>query len=152
MQIKSEAFEDGGMIPVKFTCEGPNVSPPLEFIDVSVEAKSLILIIEDPDAEARPWVHWLVFNIPPDVKRFEENSIASGARQGLCNGNTLGYEGPCPPENEHTYLFKLYAIDKMLETNPTPDRKKVLEQIHGHVIDEAALEGRYEKGKNIRQR
>ncbi len=145
MQLKSKAFEDGGMIPVKFTCEGPNVSPPLEFIDVPAEAKSLVLMIEDPDAEAKPWVHWMVFNIPPDAKGFEENSIAPGAQQGLCNGNTLGYEGPCPPENEHTYVFKLYAVDKMLDTNPTPDRKKVLEQIHGRTIDEAVLEGRYEK-------
>jgi len=147
MQIKSKAFEDGEMIPVKFTCEGPNVSPPLEFIDVPKDAKSLVLMIEDPDAEAKPWVHWMVFNIPPDAKGFEENSIANGAQQGLCNGNTLGYEGPCPPENEHTYVFKLYAVDKMLDTNPTPDRKKVLEQIQGHTIDEAVLEGRYEKGK-----
>jgi Raf kinase inhibitor-like YbhB/YbcL family protein len=147
MQLKSKAFEDGGMIPVKFTCEGPNVSPPLEFIDVPAEAKSLVLMIEDPDAEAKPWVHWMVFNIPPDAKAFEENSIAPGAEQGLCNGNTLGYEGPCPPENEHTYVFKLYAVDKMLDTDPTPDRKKVLQQIHGHTIDEVVLEGRYQKGE-----
>ena len=147
MQLKSTAFEGGGMIPVKFTCEGPNVSPPLEFIDVPAQAKSLVLMIEDPDAETKPWVHWMVFNIPPDTKGFEENSIATGAQQGLCNGNTLGYEGPCPPENEHTYVFKLYAVDKMLNTNPIPDRKKVLEQIHGHTIDEVVLEGRYKKGK-----
>jgi len=147
MQLKSRAFEDGGMIPVKFTCEGPNISPPLEFIDVPAEAKSLVLMIEDPDAEAKPWVHWMVFNIPPDAKAFEENSIAPGAEQGLCNGNTLGYEGPCPPENEHTYVFKLYAVDKMLDTDPTPDRKKVLQQIHGHTIDEVVLEGRYQKGE-----
>lgn len=147
MQLKSKAFKDGGMIPVKFTCEGPNVSPPLEFIDVPSQAKSLVLMIEDPDAEAKPWVHWMVFNIPPDAKGFEENSIAAGAEQGLCNGNTLGYEGPCPPENEHTYVFKLYALDKMLDSHPTPDRKKVLEQIRGHIIDEVALEGKYEKGK-----
>jgi len=147
MQLKSKAFEDGGMIPVKFTCEGPNISPPLEFIDVPAEAKSLVLMIEDPDAEAKPWVHWMVFNIPPDAKAFEENSIAPGAEQGLCNGNTLGYEGPCPPENEHTYVFKLYAVDKMLDTDPTPDRKKVLQQIQGHTIDEVVLEGRYQKGE-----
>jgi len=147
MQLKSKAFEDGGVIPVKFTCEGPNISPPLEFIDVPAEAKSLVLMIEDPDAEAKPWVHWMVFNIPPDAKAFEENSIAPGAEQGLCNGNTLGYEGPCPPENEHTYVFKLYAVDKMLDTDPTPDRKKVLQQIQGHTIDEVVLEGRYQKGE-----
>lgn len=147
MEIKSEAFSNGGMIPGKYTCEGPNISPPLQFSNIPEGTKSLVLMIEDPDAEAKPWVHWMVFNIPPDSKGFEENSIATGAQQGLCNGNTLGYEGPCPPENAHTYLFKLYAVDQMLPAGPTPDRKKVLEQIQGHTIDEAVLEGRYEKGK-----
>ena len=147
MEIKSEAFNNGDRIPKKYTCEGPNISPPLQFSNIPEGTKSLVLMIEDPDAEAKPWVHWMVFNIPPDAKGFEEDSIATGARQGLCNGNTLGYEGPCPPENEHTYVFKLYAVDKMLPANPTPDRKKVLEQIQGHTIVEAVLEGRYEKGK-----
>ena len=144
MEIRSEAFREGESIPVKFTCEGPNVSPPLQFIDVPWEAKSLVLMVEDPQAEAKPWVHWLVYNIPANATGFEENSIAEGAQQGLCNGNTLGYEGPCPSE-KHTYLFKLYAIDKMLGTNPILDRKKVLEEIEGHVVAEAILRGNYEK-------
>ena len=147
MEITSEAFSNGEMVPKKYTCEGPNISPPLQFSDIPKGTKSLVLMIEDPDAEAKPWVHWMVFNIPPDAKGFAENSIATGAEQGLCNGNTLGYEGPCPPENEHTYVFKLYAVDKMLPTDPTPDRKKVLEQIQGHTIGEAVLEGRYQKEK-----
>jgi Raf kinase inhibitor-like YbhB/YbcL family protein len=147
MEITSEAFNNGDRIPKKYTCEGPNISPPLQFSNIPEGTKSLVLMIEDPDAEAKPWVHWMVFNIPPDAKRFAEDSIATGSQQGLCNGNTLGYEGPCPPENEHTYVFKLYAVDKMLSTDPTPDRKKVLEQIQGHTIDEAVLEGRYKKEK-----
>ena len=147
MKITSSAFKDGDTIPVKFTCEGPNISPPLEFSGIPSSAKSLVLMVEDPDADAKPWVHWMVFNIPPDAKGFEENSIADGAEQGLCNGNTLGYEGPCPPDNEHTYVFKLYAVDHKLPSNPTPDRKKVLEQIQGHTIDEAVLQGKYQKQK-----
>jgi len=150
MEIKSEAFKEGESIPVKFTCEGPNISPPLQFTNVPAEAKSLILLVEDPDARAKPWVHWLVFNIPADTKGFEENSIAPGAEQGLCNGNTFGYEGPCPPENEHRYLFKLYAIDKILDSKPTPDRKKVLQEIEGHIIAEAVLKGMYEKQKELK--
>lgn len=147
MQIKSSAFEDEGKIPVKYTCEGPNVSPPLEFLNVPKEAKSLVLMVEDQDAEAKPWVHWLVFNIPPHASGFEEDSIAEGAQQGLCNGNTLGYEGPCPPENEHDYMFRLYALDMILETDPVPDRKKVLEVMNGHVVAEAVLTGTYQKEK-----
>lgn len=146
MEIKSTAFKDGETIPKKFTCEGPNISPPLQFSNVPNEAKSLVLMVEDPDADAKPWVHWLVFNILPDSKGFEEDSISAGARQGLCNGNTLGYEGPCP-DAKHTYLFKLYAIDKMLDPEPVPDRKKVLEQIQRHILTEAVLKGIYEKQK-----
>lgn len=145
MEIKSSAFEDGQTVPGKYTCEGPNVSPPLEFTDIPSAAKSLVLMVEDPDAPAKPWVHWLVFNIPPTARGFEEDAIAEGAQQGLCNGNTLGYEGPCPPENEHTYLFKLYALDIELPADPVPDRKKVLELIDGHVIAEALLRGKYKK-------
>ena len=145
MEIKSIAFADNGSIPQYYTCEGPNVSPPLEFVDVPEEAKSLLLLVEDPDAEAKPWVHWLVFNIPVEAQRFAENEIATGAEEGLCNGNTLGYAGPCPPENEHNYYFKLYALDKMLPTNPTPDRKTALKEMEGHIIAQAVLKGKYQK-------
>ena len=145
MEIKSPVFKDGERVPVKYTCEGPNVSPPLQFTDVPAEAKSLVLMVEDPDADAKPWVHWLVFNIPPQSGGFEENAIADGAQQGLCNGNTFGYEGPCPPENEHTYLFKLYALDKVLDIVPESDRKKVLKEMEGHVVAEALLRGKYKK-------
>jgi hypothetical protein len=145
MKITSKAFEDNQTIPVQYTCEGPNVSPPLEFHDIPEQTKSLVLLVEDPDAPAKPWVHWFVFNIPPKATGFDEDSIAEGAQQGLCNGNTLGYEGPCPPENEHTYLFKLYALDIVLPADPVPDRKKALPMMEGHVIEEALLRGKYEK-------
>lgn len=145
MIIKSPAFEDNKVIPAQYTCEGPNVSPPLTFSEVPENTKSLVLLVEDPDAPAKPWVHWLVFNIPPGAGRFDEDSIADGAEQGLCNGNTLGYEGPCPPENEHTYLFKLYALDIRLPSSPVPDRNEALALMEGHVIAEALLRGKYEK-------
>lgn len=148
MKISSEAFNEGETIPVRFTCEGPNVSPPLKFEGAPERAKSLVLMVEDPDADAKPWVHWLVYNIPPATKEFHENSIAPGAVQGYCNGNTLGYEGPCPPENEHTYLFKIYAIDKTLDDTVKQDRKKVLNEIEGHVVEEAVLKGKYKKRKS----
>ena len=147
MKITSPVFQDGERVPVKYTCQGPNISPPLEFKDVPAEAKSLVLMVEDPDATAKPWVHWLVFNIPPTAKGFEESAIAPGSIQGLCNGNTFGYEGPCPPVNEHTYLFKLYALDKKLNIPAESDRKVVLKEIEGHIITEAVLHGLYKKEK-----
>jgi len=146
MNITSAAFANGERVPKKYTCEGPNISPPLSFTDVPSEAKSLVLLVEDPDAPARPWVHWHVYNIPPQCGGFEEGQIADGAQQGLCNGNTFGYEGPCPPENEHEYLFKLYALDTILDVPANESmRKNILEKIQGHVIAEAVLKGKYQK-------
>ncbi len=145
MQITSSAFSSGDFVPEKYTCEGPNISPPLSFLDVPEQAKSLVLMVEDPDAPAKPWVHWLVFNIPPSAGGFDEGSIAQGATEGLCNGNTFGYEGPCPPENEHQYLFKLYALDKVLDIPNESDRKVVLQNMDGHVIAEAVLSASYKK-------
>jgi Raf kinase inhibitor-like YbhB/YbcL family protein len=146
MNITSPVFKNGERIPQKYTCEGLNVSPPLKFIDVPSSAMSLVLMVEDPDAEARPWVHWLVFNIPPDASGFDEASFSKGSTLGLCNGNTFGYEGPCPPSGEHKYFFKLYALDKILNIPDESDRKKVLKEMEGYVLAEAELFGKYEKG------
>jgi Raf kinase inhibitor-like YbhB/YbcL family protein len=147
MKITSPVFQEGGTIPLKYTCEGQNVSPPLKFIEIPVEAKSLVLIVEDPDAQAKPWVHWLVFNIPPNASGFDEDSIMKGSTQGICNGNTFGYEGPCPPSGEHIYLFKLYALDTTLAISDSSDRKTVLREMRGHILAEAVLTGKYQKQK-----
>lgn len=152
MKISSPVFHEGEKIPRKYSCEGPNISPPLNFEDVPAEAKSLVLMVEDPDAQARPWVHWLVFNIPPDAGGFPEGDVSEGSTQGLCNGNTFGYEGPCPPENEHSYLFKLYALDIRLDIPDASDRKRVLREMNGHVIAESVLTGKYQKeSQHIKQ-
>jgi Raf kinase inhibitor-like YbhB/YbcL family protein len=148
MKITSAAFKNGERIPVKYTCEGPNISPPLTFADIPAGAKSLVLIVEDPDAPAKPWVHWLVYNIPPQCGGFQEAQIAEGAQQGLCNGNTFGYEGPCPPENEHEYLFTLYALDIVLDVPPNQsNRNNILKNMQAHVMAEAVLKTRYKKEK-----
>jgi Raf kinase inhibitor-like YbhB/YbcL family protein len=147
MKITSPLFRNGERVPVKYTCEGPNVSPPLEFSEIPDAARSLVLMVEDPDAEAKPWVHWLVYNIPPRSGGFRENSIPEGAVQGICNGGTYGYEGPCPPEGRHDYDFRLYALDILLDIAETSDRKAVLEAMKNHVIAEAVLTGVYEKEK-----
>jgi Raf kinase inhibitor-like YbhB/YbcL family protein len=149
MKITSPAFKDGERVPKQYTCEGPNISPPLQFSEVPSNAKSLVLLVEDPDAEAKPWVHWLVYNIPPQVKGFGENSTAEGAIQGICNGGTYGYEGPCPPDRPHVYLFKLYALDKVLDVPAKADRKVILKEMEGHIVGEALLKGTYPKATRL---
>jgi Raf kinase inhibitor-like YbhB/YbcL family protein len=141
MELKSPAFSEGEAIPKKYTCEGPNLSPPFQFLEVPPEAQSLVLMIEDPDAPAKPWVHWLVFNISAKCQGFDEDSIDPGSQEGLCNGNTFGYEGPCPPEGEHTYLFKLYALKDVLNLPPESDRSQVLAAMTGVMLAESVLKG-----------
>lgn len=149
MEISSPVFSSGATIPQKFTCEGDNVSPPLNFKDVPEEAQSLALLMEDPDAPSvKPWVHWVVFNIPRDVKGFEEGSVSKGAIEGLSTGNTYGYQGPCPPQNEHRYFFKLYALDKKLDLPAESDRAALLRAMQGHVLKEVYLMGVYKKQKS----
>jgi len=147
MRITSPVFENNQTVPMKYTCEGPNINPPLNFEDIPFETKSLVLIVEDPDAPAKPWVHWLVFNIPPTTTKVEEDSIPIGGTQGHANGGTFGYEGPCPPSNTHRYIFKLYAVDTILDIPQTSDRLIVLDNIKNHIIDKAELTGIYKLHK-----
>lgn len=149
MKITSPVFNDGERVPKQYTCEGPNINPPLNFSDVPAEAKSLVLMVEDPEADAKPWVHWLVYNIPPQCGGFEEASIPEGAVQGICNGGTYGYEGPCPPDRLRNYMFKLYALDKVLDVPASADRKLILKEIEGHVVGDALLVGTYPKATRL---
>lgn len=110
MQLSSSAFSEGESIPAKYTCDGENVSPPLEISDIPENAQSLVLIMDDPDAPAGTWVHWVVYGIDPSTTKIEENSNQL-AGIGYNSWNKLEYGGPCPPSGEHRYFFKLYAID-----------------------------------------
>lgn len=143
MKISSPKFGDGEEVPIEYTCEGGNISPPLEFSDIPKESKSLSLIVTDPDAPANPWVHWVVFNIPADTKYSEEGELPKGGVEGIANGGTYGYEGPCPPEGSHRYVFKLYALNKMLDILKDSDRNKVLAAMEGNIVGEAELIGFY---------
>ncbi|HSX37262.1 MAG TPA: YbhB/YbcL family Raf kinase inhibitor-like protein [Chlamydiales bacterium] len=151
MRLTSPVFAEGGVIPSVYTCEGKNISPPLEFFDVPHDATSLVLIMDDPDVPAfvRPekmYDHWIVFNMPPTTKQIRENHTPPG----LCGKNTEGknaYIGPCPPDAEHRYFFKLYALDKMLDLHAGATKSHVEGAMKGHIIDECSLMGRYEKGK-----
>lgn len=150
LTLISSAFEHEGTIPTRYTCDGDNVSPPLVIADVPEGAKSLALVMEDPDVpkELRPdgmFDHWVLFNIPP-----ETGSIAEGATvgvQGTHGGGKLGYTGPCPPReyesSEHRYFFKLFALDTMLELPEGATKQEVLAALEGHVLAETTLMGKY---------
>ncbi len=144
MKLKS-IFSDGGKIPSKYTCEGADVNPPLEFIEIPENAKSLVLIIDDPDSPLKTWGHWILWNISPGVKSIRENSIPSGAIEGDNDFGNIGYGGPCPNSGEHRYQFKLYALDTKLNLPRGSAKNEVEKSIKGHIIDKTVLTGLYQK-------
>jgi len=113
-QITSPVFENNGFIPKKYTCDGVDINPQLLIANVPSETKSLALIVDDPDAPAGTWVHWVVWNISPQTHEIKENSVPNGANQGLNDFRKRSYGGPCPPSGTHRYFFKLYALDTIL--------------------------------------
>lgn len=154
MKILSSAFVEGGEIPALYTCQGKDISPPLHWEGVPEQAKSLVLIVEDPDAPdpAAPkmlWIHWVLYNIDPSVKGLEENvsdaALPKGTLQGLTSWEKPHYGGPCPPIGRHRYFHKLYALDTVLapERSLTADQLKKL--MEGHVLADAVLMGKYQK-------
>jgi len=142
MQIKSNAFEDSEMIPAKFTCQGEDINPQLSIEDIPENAKSLALIIDDPDAPVDTWIHWLVKDIPVDVKEITENSIPG--TQVLNSFGKEDYGGPCPPSGVHRYFFKLYALD--VKTFEASSKKEFYDKVEEHKIEETILMGKYTKG------
>ena len=151
MRLTSPAFKEGEVIPSIYTCEGKNISPPLEIFDVPSSAKSLVLIMDDPDVPAyvrpeRMYDHWIVFNILPNTHRIHENTAPPGT-QGKNTGGKNQYTGPCPPDREHRYFFKLYALDKMLDLRVGATKQEVESACRGHILAQCELIGRYEKGK-----
>ncbi len=153
MELTSTAFSPGGEIPRKHTCQGKDISPPLAWSGVPANAKSLVLIVEDPDAPdpAAPketWVHWVVYNIPPQAGMLPESAkyLPAGTREGENDGGRLGHTGPCPPVGRHRYVHRLYALDAVLpDLGPAPSRAKVEAAMRAHVIAQAELIGTYQK-------
>jgi len=150
MQITSPAFEHEGRIPAKFTCDGPNVCPPLEISGVPAEARSLVLIMDDPDVPKHlradgMWDHWVVFNLAPTLTTIAEGQEPEGTR-GVGTGGNLNYYGPCPPDREHRYFFKLYALDRMLDLKEKATKQQVEAAMQGHVLAQCTLMGKYERG------
>jgi Raf kinase inhibitor-like YbhB/YbcL family protein len=153
MIITTNVFAHNGRIPQKYTCEGNNVSPPRAWRDVPPGAKSLVLVVDDPDAPdpAAPrvtWVHWLLYNLSAGSAGLPEavQSLPDGTREGMNDWQRLGYGGPCPPIGRHRYFHKLYALDVVLPDLGKPNKKKLEQAMQGHIIAEAQLVGTYQKG------
>jgi len=156
LSITSPAFSNEGSIPTQYTCEGQDVSPPLEFNGAPAAAKSLALIVDDPDAPdpaapTRVWVHWIVYNLPPTTKELPEavpvNALPGGTRMGVNDWGKPSYGGPCPPIGRHRYFFKLYALDTVLSDVDRPSKAALEKAMQGHVIGTATLLGTYQKTK-----
>jgi Raf kinase inhibitor-like YbhB/YbcL family protein len=141
MKLTSPAFEAGGVIPSKYTCDGRNISPPLHIEDIPDDAATLALIVDDPDAPAGTWDHWILFNIPATTTDIAEDS-APGT-QGVNDYKKSYYRGPCPPSGSHRYFFKLYALDTELDLKAGASNRALEKAMKNHVLAEAELMGRY---------
>jgi len=155
LKLTSTAFTHEGDIPKLHTCEGKDVSPPLAWSGVPANAKSLALIVDDPDAPdpAAPkmtWVHWVLYDLPPSATALAQgvapNELPAGTRQGVSDFKRTGYGGPCPPIGRHRYFFKLYALDAMLPDLKKPGKPEVEKAMKGHILAQSVLIGTYEKG------
>lgn len=150
IKITSAAFEGGGMIPKKYTCDGSDVSPPLAWTGVPEGTKSIALISDDPDAPVGTWVHWVIFNIPPNTTGLSENvppgpELPSGARQGETDFGRIEYGGPCPPSGTHRYYFRIYALDAMLDLESGATKAQLLDAMKGRILAQGELMGKYRR-------
>jgi Raf kinase inhibitor-like YbhB/YbcL family protein len=161
MILSSPAFKPGGPIPAQYTCEGPNVSPPLEWSGVPEETRSLALIVDDPDAPdpkapRGTYVHWVLYGIPPSIGSLAEGAVRtalpSGSQVGVNDFKFAGYGGPCPPIGRHRYYFKLYALSIELPRMKNATKKDVEKAMEGRVIASAELVGTYEKQGTLHYR
>lgn len=144
--LESAAFKLNAMIPVQYTCNGADTSPPLLWHNAPPKTKSFALLVDDRDAPNGTWSHWIIFNIPPNVTNLDAgSSVPAGAASGKNSWGGLGYRGPCPPVGAHTYVFKLYALDNVLNLAAGADHDTVQQMITSHVIGTAELVGLYQK-------
>jgi Raf kinase inhibitor-like YbhB/YbcL family protein len=144
--LESEAFDNGGVIPRKYGYKNGNQSPPLKISGIPENTSSLALIMDDPDAMGavgKVWVHWVLWNINPNTIELKENSIPPDCLEGETDFGEIGYGGPAPPDKEHTYIFKLYALDQKLDADKDSTKKQIEEYMKNHIIAETRLEGRY---------
>lgn len=145
MNISSQAFGYKQPIPRKYTCEGANSSPSLMFSGMSGNTASLALIMDDPDAPGGTFTHWLVYNMAPSTTSIPENGVPAGSMQGANSFGHTRYDGPCPPNGTHRYVFHLYALTTMLDVGPGASRQSVEAAMHSHILERAELTGLYQK-------
>ena len=148
LSLTSPAFQGGSAIPRKYTCNGENVSPPLTWDRTPGETRSLALIVDDPDAPGKTWVHWVLFNLPPGTARLDEgipkkDRLPNGAVQGRNDFGDTGYGGPCPPKGSHRYFFRLYALDRQLDLTSSATKADALKAMQGHILAQGELMGTY---------
>ncbi len=150
IKITSPAFEPGGMIPNKYTCDAQDISPPLSWGDLPDDTASIALVCDDPDAPMGTWVHWVLFDLPPDAQGLPENipaveNLENGGIHGINDWRKLGYGGPCPPGGTHRYYFKIYALDKLMNIPVGNTKAQLLKAMEGHILAEGELMGRYKR-------
>lgn len=146
--VTSDAFEEGGMIPIQYTCDGADISPPLKWSGIPDGARSLALICDDPDAPSKTWVHWVLYNLPPELTGLPDSIpsnevLETGGKHGITDFGRFGYGGPCPPSGTHRYFFKLYALDIVLDLPERVDKKQLEAAMEGHVLASGQLMGKY---------
>ena len=143
IQITSSAFKDGDKVPSRYTCDDQNVSPPLAWTGIPTGTKSLTLIMDDPDAPSGTWVHWVLYNLPPDLSDLDEATSSTGT-DGKNDFNRMGYGGPCPPRGSaHRYYIKLYALDVRLDLKAGATKSQVENLMRGHILAQGQLMGKY---------
>ena len=146
MKLTSSAFKDGSIIPKKYGFKHQNISPPLSIENIPKKTQSLVLIVDDPDAMdvvGKIWSHWILYNISPNTTNIPENSFPENSIQGINDFGEIGYGGPAPPDKEHTYFFKLFALDKILESNTSITKTEIENKIQNNIIEKYVLKGKY---------
>lgn len=148
LKLVSTAFANGGVIPSRFTCDGPDISPSLEWIVVGERILTFALVCDDPDAPTEAWVHWVIFNIPGNIRKLAEGIpaqkvLADGSRQGTNDFRKIGYGGPCPPGGMHRYFFRMFALDRVLELAAGANRSQLSDAMKGRVLAQGELMGKY---------
>lgn len=145
MKILSPVFTNNQAIPIKYSCDGANVNPPLTFSEIPANTKSLALIVDDPDAPVGTFTHWLMWNIDPKTAEVKENSVPGGAIQGKNSAGTNNWISPCPPSGQHRYYFKVYALDTSLNLASGSDRQALENAMKGHIVATGELMGVYKR-------
>ncbi len=152
MKVESDAFREGEVIPVRYTCDGVDISPPLRWSEVPEGTRSFVIIVDDPDAPIGTFTHWVIYDIPSEIRELEEGipkaDQIDGVKQGMNDFGYVGYGGPCPPKGHgyHRYFFKVYALDvESLNLPPKATRRQVEDRMRAHILGEGSLMGRYKR-------